>query len=125
MQVPATAAVVAHNVLGQVILTLLTFEDVLWTAETLADAFRTDVATVESSLCEFVEAGLIYMNRSGGYQANSEAFRIPTSHGQANLRAFHSYWIDRAKLAMDQPAEARNYRSLKFALTPEEYKTCL
>ena len=115
----------AHDVHGPVLLTLLTFKDILWTVETLSEALRTDVATVELSLRKFTEAGLINTNESGQYRAMAEAFRIPASHGQANLRAFHSHWLDQAKIAMDQPAKTRNYRSLKFALTPDEYKLCL
>lgn len=110
----------SHHAFGPLILTLLTFNDLKKDAVTLAHFLMIDRSEVEQIMNQLVTDGLVLKNSDHTYlPAFSEnKFRIPDN---AALKSYYEYWIDRSKQALALPKETRSYRSLKFALTPDEY----
>ncbi|MNJ91379.1 hypothetical protein D3C87_90300 [compost metagenome] len=101
-----------------VVLTLLTFTDIVKNAATLSRLLNLDEETAQKILSELEADGLITRSADATYYFSETTFRIPAN---PNLKAFYEYWIDRAKEALAMPYEVRRYRALKFALTPEEF----
>lgn len=101
-----------------VVLTLLTFKDIVKNAATLSRLLNLDEETTLKILSDLEADGLITRTAEGTYYFSETTFRIPAN---PNLKGFYEYWIDRAKEALAMPYEVRRYRSLKFALTPEEF----
>lgn len=107
-----------------IILTLLSFEDFLGELENIAMVLGASHEVVFSALQGLIDAGLIY-KEGNQYFSQLSAFKVPNADQNKNLRNFHSYWLDRAKDAMDLPAHTRKYRSLQFALSEEEFNSVI
>ncbi len=81
-----------------------------------------DEEYVEKVLKDLEADGLIKKTGEDTYDSTNSLFRIPDAK---SLRHYYEYWLDRSKAALDLPMEERKYRSLKFALSKEEYAEIL
>lgn len=112
--------VAARDELGPVLLTLLTFDDVPCEPGLLSRLLGIEEEKISALLEQFERDGLIQTSSSSA----APSFRIPAAPIGA-LRKFHAYWLERAKQAMNLEFQTRTFRSLKFALTEEDYADAL
>jgi len=113
------AATAGRHAFTPVILTLLTFSDIVKDVTHIARLLMIEESEAEKVLTDLLNDGLVSQNQDGTYDFKETTFRVTTSAG---LRGYYEYWIDRSKRALDLPLEERRYRSLKFALSKEEFE---
>ncbi len=123
-QLEVQAETAASDALGPVILTLLTFHDLEATTEELARIMNADQNKIQMILDKFVQFNIVEF-KSDRYWLDAEAIKIADSPNLESLQNFHRYWLDRGKEAFRFDFKTRRFRSLKFALTEEEFNLAL
>lgn len=123
-QVEVLADKATNDVLGPVVLTLLTFSDLDATTENLSKIMNTDQGKLQVILDKFVQTNILKFE-SDRYTLDAEAIKIADSPNLESLKNFHEYWLEKCKEAFRLDFKTRRFRSLKFALTEQEFNVAL
>jgi uncharacterized protein (TIGR02147 family) len=122
-QYPIEAPLAVKSVYGPILLTLLTFKDIPKTAQHLGLLLNVEAHVIQEVLTDLNQNGLVSSNAAGEYSYTYGNVKVPDSPGNENLLKFYEYWIDQAKHSLrHQPKETRKFRSLKFALSADEFQ---
>lgn len=113
-----------RDVLSPIVLTLLTFKDFKGTVQKISHYLNISEARAQGVIDGLLKAQLISL-KDGYYILESNAFKIPSVPHLESLKAYHEYWLERSKDAIQLDFKTRRFRSLKFALTEEEFSQAL
>jgi uncharacterized protein (TIGR02147 family) len=97
------------------ILAMTTFNDAPSDATTIAKLLNIPLEQVEKSLQAIASLKEFQEQKGNSYKVADKA------HHQGLLK-FYEYWLNQSIQAMALPKEVRKYRSLQFALSPEEFE---
>jgi uncharacterized protein (TIGR02147 family) len=119
-QVEFDAIQTTIDVLGPVVLTLLTFKDFVANDQNLADFLKVDKKRIQELMSQFIKSGLV-KNNDDVYFLPTDSFKIADNPQLDSLKKFHAYWLEKGKEALQLDFQTRRFRSLKFALSEDEF----
>lgn len=99
--------------------TLLSFSDIKKTPANLARLLMKTEDEISTGLAELERLGLVEPAGSE-YVAKTKAFKVKDRYHDKGLHAFYSNIFEEAKEAIHLPSTERRFRSLFFAMKPEE-----
>ncbi|WP_413290992.1 TIGR02147 family protein [Bdellovibrio sp. HCB337] len=103
--------------------TLLSFNDINKTVESLAHLLRLPVVEVAEALAELEGMDLVEKQISDKvqWQAKTKSFKVPEQLGSEVLINYHRQCLNESLQAFSRPASERRYRSIMVAMSEEEF----
>lgn len=106
--------------------TILSFDDLSWTEENLAQALNTKTSTITEALTTLQNIGMAECvtdeNNLSHWKAKSRLVKVSDKLGDLAVRRYHDACLEEAKKAQDLAVESRRYRSLLLPVSEEEFQ---
>jgi uncharacterized protein (TIGR02147 family) len=99
--------------------TLLSFSDIEKTPANLSRLLMASEAKITEGLRKLEELGMVEKN-GDTFICKAKSFKVKDSFKNKGLEIFYSGLFEEAKAAIQLPVEERRFRSLLFAMKPEE-----
>ena len=117
-------SIASIDAVGPIILTLLTFKDFHATELTIADFLNISLKDVYRIMQFYVDQGKVRF-QNNTYSIDVDSFKVKDLPNSKSLEHFHKYWLDQSQKAFLLDFKLRRFRSLNFALSEEEFQSCL
>lgn len=113
------------DLLGPKIMTLLTFEDCLWSRQKIGEALNVPPEKVQECLERLEKSAFVVSQKSSEgqvfWKATQSQILVSDKLGDLALRAYHDACMDEAKEAQLLPTDLRRYKSLLLPLNQNEF----
>lgn len=100
---------------------LVSYDDVLHTAESIAQIFVKDVLQIKLYLDILVGQHLIYQDENGFWRSTHQSIKIEDDNGNAKLHDFHKKSLLDSIEMIKNNLPLKKYRSLHLALTDQQF----